>query len=139
MIRFEIPRVPPSPNELRRKYRNPHAYKRLREIWELEVFVNAPKGLPKARPPGPVRRFIPPEGKQVVRIHQRRKRLFDLDNMLYGSMKPVLDALVNVGLILDDSTQHIDLKATQGKCGRLRPSTVIEIEPEGEGDGDKGK
>jgi hypothetical protein len=31
MMRITIPLLPPSPNELRRRYRNPHVYK-LREL-----------------------------------------------------------------------------------------------------------
>src|SRR6516164_953856 len=29
--------VPPSPNELRRKYRHPHAYRRLRDTWQQAI------------------------------------------------------------------------------------------------------
>ena len=131
MIRIEIPRVPPSPNE--KKYRHFRAKRRLLHLWMEEFSVCAPRGLPKdpAFPDHPdmLRRFLPPEGKQIVRIHQLRKRELDKDN-LYASVTPLANALRYVGLILDDSPQHIDLRATQGKCGRLRPSTTIEIEPE---------
>ena len=125
MIRINIPRVPPSPNE--KKYRHFRAKKELRELWEVELWVNAPKGIPKAHYELRADKFIPPEGKQIVRIHQLRKKELDKDN-LYASVTPVINAMRFVGLILDDSPQHIELKATQGKCGRLRPSTVIEIE-----------
>ena len=131
MIRLEIPRVPASPNKFRRKY-SFYDYKRERETWEQEVWVNAPKGLTKTRVPGPgpLRRFVPLPGKQRVTIHQWRKRLLDEDN-LTGSLKPVLDALVNVGILQDDSPKHIILgKPSQTRCKSLRQCTVIEIEPE---------
>ena len=39
MIQLTIDDVPPSPNELRREYRHPHAYKRLREAWEWMILA----------------------------------------------------------------------------------------------------
>src|SRR5215469_15577568 len=94
--------VPPSPNELRRKYRNPHAYKRLRQAWETAIIYMTP----------PHDRKFVKESAQISRmmiqlvIHNSRE--YDPDN-LQGCQKPVLDALKNLGYIRDDSERWLEL------------------------------
>jgi len=109
-----IPAVPPSPNELRRKYRHPHAYKKLRQQWEHDLFY----GMSCARH----RQELVDQAKsfQQMRVHVTvyHSRLYDSDN-LAGSQKPILDALKNLGFIADDSPARLDL---------LTPSQIISDE-----------
>ncbi len=62
--------------------------------------------------------------RRVVRIHQIRKRLMDVDN-LYASCKPILDGLKRWRLIRDDAPGWIDLTCTQ-EVGR-EVKTIIEV------------
>lgn len=125
-IIIEIPRVPPSLNDLRgRKYRNPHDYKRLRELWAMELAVKFSASERRKLFEASRDRVI--NGKKVaVTIIARRKRLLDQDN-LAGGVKPVLDAMKEF-LIFDDSPKHIDLKVEQVKCGSARQCTVISVD-----------
>lgn len=66
----------------------------------------------------------PPTLRQLVYIHQIRKRKMDPDNLV-ASCKPILDALVHCGLIKDDKSECIDLECTQD-IGR-EPKTIIGI------------
>ena len=53
----------------------------------------------------------------------------DPDN-LAGGLKPVLDAMVSLGLLLDDSPRWLELHVGQSKPGKGEPPhTVITIEP----------
>jgi hypothetical protein len=111
-IIVEIPRVPSSPNYLRGKHwRVRH---RETQIWKEEVYF-AVRGM---RPEKPY-----PKAK--VTIDRRSLRKLDEDN-LYGAIKPVLDALRYSHILLDDSTEHIQLTVTQS---RGEPLTRIEVQP----------
>ena len=51
----------------------------------------------------------------------------DVDN-LYASAKPILDALVDCNIIVNDSPEHIlNLDVESFSCGRLNQRTVITI------------
>lgn len=122
-----VPMVPPSVNELRRKYRNPHVYRRLREDWEMAI-------LAAAKPP--VRRLLKdfamdhPMFVRITIFHYATVRR-DADN-LAGCQKPILDALHNLQFIHDDSRQWLELGepvefiTTDRK---METKTVIEISP----------
>lgn len=68
-----------------------------------------------------------PRGRQIVYISQMRPRLFKDEDNLYGSCKPILDALVHWKLIKDDSTKYIELRPLQQK-GKQK-ITIIVIQP----------
>jgi len=68
-----------------------------------------------------------PEGVMAyVYIRQNRKRLLDRDNA-WASLKPVIDALVNAEILIDDDEEHALISMAQKKCGTDKPSTIIEI------------
>ena len=68
-----------------------------------------------------------PEGvRAYVTIYQYRKRLLDHDNA-WSSLKPCIDALVKVGIILDDDEESALFKMEQFKCGTQSPYTLIEV------------
>jgi hypothetical protein len=126
-ITITVPLVPPSPNVLKRKYRNPHAYKRLRDTWESMIFYCTPLA---------ERTLLTgwaasAQYKIRIRItmhHVGSAR--DPDN-LPGSQKIVLDALKNQHFLHDDSGEWIDLlKPGEEPCNSPKEQrTVIEIEP----------
>ncbi len=122
---IEIPRVPPSLNDLRgRKYRNYHDYKRLRELWATELAVKFTATERHRLFEQSITRVA--DGKRIgVHILARRKRLLDSDNLV-GGVKPVLDAMKEF-LIFDDSPKYIDLVVEQAKCGSARQCTVITL------------
>ena len=112
--------VPPSANSLRRKYRNPHVYARLRDSWGWSLAAAAS---PNERS---FLKGIPATGKRVrIVICLTHRQLFDRDN-LWSAVKPVLDSLVALQWIRDDSEDAIELQVTQIK-GEL-PKTTIRME-----------
>jgi len=112
--------TPPSGNSLRRKYRNPHVYARLRDSWGWSLAAAAS---PNERS---FLKGIPATGKRVrVIISVQHRQLLDPDN-LYAAVKPILDSLVGLGWLRDDSEEHIELQAVQIK-GEVA-KTVIRME-----------
>ena len=53
--------------------------------------------------------------KYIIMIISYRKRLLDKDN-LYGGCKQLIDAIIDEGLIYDDSPKYLDLKVEQFKA-----------------------
>lgn len=121
-MKITIPMVPPSPNELRRKYRNPFAYKRLREAWENSIAYGVDNGREK--------QFLEVQGRGRVRVKITvfNSRMYDQDN-LTGSIKPILDALKNIHFLKDDNAEWLELLPVQQyHAKRQQEQTVIEIE-----------
>ena len=66
--------------------------------------------------------------KRSVTIERHAPRMLDHDNAWAG-VKPILDALVTLGLLVDDAPKWCDLHVSQHKTGRGEPPhTVIVIE-----------
>jgi hypothetical protein len=121
---IEVPRATPSANQLRRKYRNSFAYKRLQETWQTEI---ACKIRPAHR--AVIERFVVKEKpKMRVVIQLIKPRLYDHDNFV-GGCKPIIDSLRKLGLIHNDSPHWLDLQVEQIQRSRMRPVTRIEISP----------
>ena len=119
-VSIEIPMIPPSPNVLRRKYRHFAVYKKLRDEWQKALI-----GFLHPHSRYVLREAAQTNGQAKVFVTVFHKRMFDVDNLV-GSMKPILDALVNVGFLRDDDPKHISLHVTQEKA--KEPKTVIGIE-----------
>jgi len=63
----------------------------------------------------------------TLEIHSRRTRLLDPDNT-FASAKPLIDALVEIGLLPDDGPEDITLKVTQEKVAhRAEEGTAVKI------------
>lgn len=122
---IEVPLVAPSTNVLRRKYRNPHAYRCLRENWENFLFYFKPHAYRNDSPQRMIREAAERARIRVqVTVYHTKK--YDRDN-LWGSQKPVLDALRNIGFIKDDSDDWIELLMPQQVIGKER-KTVVTLE-----------
>lgn len=115
MITLEIPRIPASPNEMRRFHWR-HRY-RHDQIWKQEIGY----AVVSKRPAVPF-----PRAK--VTIDRRSRGSLDPDNLV-SSMKPVIDALRHSRIIENDTADHIQLTVTQSRDARLPPRTLIEITP----------
>jgi Holliday junction resolvase RusA-like endonuclease len=113
--------VPPSPNELRRKYRNPHVYAKLRDTWQQAIFILTPPD---------ERKYLQTNSavyRMIVRMIFYNSREYDPDNMA-GSQKPILDALQNLGYIHNDSQQWLFLLSpTWSPAPRKFSRTEIDI------------
>lgn len=116
--------VPPSPNELWRKYRHPHAYRRLRDSWRQAIVgMTWPSDRTTLRNSGQ-------KSRMTVQLTIHNSRRYDEDN-LQGCQKPVLDALKNLGYIHDDSPQWLSLLSPiYLPSTRKAKRTEIQIFPE---------
>ena len=112
--------VPRSANLLRRKYRNPHAYARMRDEWSWNLMAAATLNERHA-----LKQFPKTMKRTKIDIHVQHSRLFDRDN-LWASVKPILDSMKNLHWITDDSDEEIELQVTQGKA--QPDKTVIKLE-----------
>jgi hypothetical protein len=117
-----IPDIPPSPNELRRKYRTPWAYKGLRETFEYALLCSV-----GAHHRSFLKLQARKSGKLWVQMTLHHVGTYDDDN-LAASQKPVLDALVNIGFLAGDSPDKLQLlPAAQVKSTRKEQKLVVKI------------
>lgn len=105
---IQVREVPPSPNVIKRKYRDPHVYKRLRQNWETLLSYAVRSSQERQHWQNTVK------GGERIRLEVRlyHKKLYDADNLV-GSMKVVIDALKNVGYIQDDDADHFELGSVE--------------------------
>lgn len=112
-----LPGILPSANVLKRKFRNPHAYKRLRDSWQRMCW-----GLIQ----GQDRQWLLVQSalrtKMRVDVTLQHSRAYDPDNLV-ASVKPILDGLVNLGFLAADDPEHLELHVTQLKI-RQNETTV---------------
>ena len=115
--------VPPSPNELRRTYRNPFKYKKLREAWEHSLAYAVPSAAEQF-----ALRKQAEKGRVRLKVTVFNSREYDPDNLV-GCLKPVLDALKNVRFLRDDSREWLELlPVEQYRATRAQAQTVIDLE-----------
>jgi hypothetical protein len=116
-MRYElrIPETAPSPNCYVRAHWS--VYSKIKQHWYwLILEALQASGKPRERL----------EKARVTIVRYGRNKL-DRDN-LYGSTKPIADALIVNGFIRDDSEDHIDLQVRQGTLPKgALPCTLIEI------------
>ena len=74
-----------------------------------------------------------PTGVTKLRIEVYRSRFQDKDNM-YGSVKPLVDAVKKLGWLEDDDPGHVDLKVEEIKSKRVNQRTEIFLDGETEED-----
>lgn len=65
-------------------------------------------------------------GKRRVTITRHSSRLLDVDNLV-GGCKPVIDAMVKLGWLVDDSPEHVVVTYHQAKSTRKMARTEIEV------------
>jgi hypothetical protein len=94
-----IGELTPSQNVLARKYKNRYAYKKLRDRlqqWLMVEMVN--------------QRIAAATGKRrlvITRFVRSKRYLLDRGNLV-GGCKPLLDAAIRQGLIIDDREEWLD-------------------------------
>lgn len=107
---------PPGLNSARGLLRR-HWTKRGRDRDSLLLLLRAPGPLPSVG--GPAR---------VAYSRTYARAPLDPDN-LAASAKPILDALVRLGVLVDDSPAYLELAPEQERRGRGGPRYVLEISP----------
>jgi hypothetical protein len=123
MLRIEIPRKMFTNNEIKRWYNNPRGrftgakmYASWKETLKEEIFFAVPShcniGAPRVK-----------KGVKVLYITKKKQ---DKDNF-YASLKPLLDSMVDLELIRDDSEEWITLIATQKVDTKEAYKIVIEV------------
>ena len=129
-MKLEVPMVPPSGDELRRKYRTVFAYRDLRMAWEKALLICCGSAI--------TRKYLQCQAleahcayeKLKVAVTIYRAKILDDDNCVAG-LKPCLDSLEENGFIYSDEPKDIELPRPQQIIEpkrRLR-RTVIEITP----------
>jgi hypothetical protein len=115
-----IDRDPPSQNTLPAKGRHgsSFAYARERDLWVMLFMV-------AARSAG-VPRVAAPRRVTFTRRYSGRKQLRDHANVI-GGMKPVVDAMVRAGLLVDDSPEWFEAYYRQERAAH-GGGTVILLE-----------
>lgn len=117
MIRLVLSSIPPSLNQYLRMHWAVKRKLRVKYHWELLscLSVMSWEQKPKQKTP-----------KASVKISVFRPRRLDQDN-LTGGLKPLIDAMRDVGLIRDDSPRWLDLIVRQEKDS-ITPRVEIEVE-----------
>ena len=71
-----------------------------------------------------------PARVHVTRVLGKGQRLMDVDSLLRGNFKEILDSIVATGLIPDDGPAHVqEVTATQDATRRSEgPMTIVELE-----------
>lgn len=109
LIKLIVWQVPKSLNGLLRMYKYPWKYAKYRDDWGWVLKAAASPNERSAL--GQMAK----SGKRMkVNISMQHTRLYDRDN-LYGSVKPVVDSLVELGWLVGDSDKRVDLAVTQVK------------------------
>jgi len=71
----------------------------------------------------------PVTGQARLRITVYRSRFQDKDNM-YGSVKPIVDAINKLGWLVDDNPEYLDLKVQEIKSKRVDQRTEVSLSVE---------
>lgn len=119
MIELTVPLRTPSGNNLSGYHWSKRV--RLRQDWQLmlRVALNAQRHFGELRL-ARVKLEVVRHAAVLIRDH---------DNLVAG-LKPVLDAMVQVGLLVDDGREVIaQLEVRQAKCARKLEHTTLRIEP----------
>lgn|SRR5690606_21809401 len=113
MIEIEVPGVPPSLNMMRNMHY--HEWNREKQLWANIIALKAPR-----RPNKPFEKAV-----VTLTYHFKDRRRRDPDNY---SGKFLLDPLVDLGFLVDDSFDHVELRHRKGGVDKHNPRTIIRIE-----------
>lgn len=128
-VRFDIPLVPPSLNELKKgmtsQVRN-GKYKRIREAWEWALAYGIEREQAAQMKEWALSKV--PVTVDVTIVSGRRNEM-DEDNT-YGGFKPCLDAMKRCGYLWDDSRKWVTVRFEQVYAKDPRTHrTVFAVEP----------
>lgn len=117
MIKLVLEQITPSNNKLLRMHYRER--RRLKEsyMWELLVAMNENNVTPDEVVAG---------DRKKLMIISYRKKLLDPDNFI-GGLKLLIDGLVDMRLIHDDSPEYLELQEAGQKIDLKNPRTEIYI------------
>lgn len=121
--KIDIPRVTPSLNQWQRLHWRRRSALRRRFGEDLLVAMQARRRLERHR----LARLKKTESPLRVTIVRHGKRLLDPDNLV-GGAKPLIDAMRDLGLIVDDDPAHLELTVKQQKAKEPKMLVLIETE-----------
>jgi crossover junction endodeoxyribonuclease RusA len=116
VIRITIPGIPPTLNELKRMHYLEWARQKM--LWGKTVGWEVKRQ--KVRPPEPFLKAI-----VTLNYYFKSRRRTDPDN---NTGKFLLDGLVESGILVDDSFDHIELNIRKGGVDKHNPRVEIMIE-----------
>jgi len=117
-VHIAVPRILPTWNELLSgKYMNPHAYRRLRDGWQSDMYH-----LIGHRDRAWLEAMAALKKKMRVEVHSERRRRVDPDNL---SVKVLLDALKRNKFIHDDGEKYCEHVVTQSKGPTIETRITI--------------
>ena len=111
-----IPIEPPSQNCLHNKGGRRWAYRKLRDQYteSVHTYLSAPKATRMRR-------------VRITRLWGKKKRAYDHGNLI-GGCKPLLDALVIAGLLVDDSPKYVEAYYYQEKSPNDKGGVRVVLE-----------
>lgn len=102
----------------------PQAYRKLRQQWEHDLYY----GVDGATRRDQWKRAVSGNVRVTLSATLYHKKPYDPDN-LPGSLKPVLDALVNIGYLKNDSSKELALgEIRQVVSSDLKTTIVLSTE-----------
>ncbi len=106
-LTITVPMLHPGLNQLRKKFKDPMAYKRLRDSWQRTIYY-----LIDSNPRSWLEAMARLDKKMHVSILLQHKKLYDKDNI---SVKVILDSLVRLKMLANDDAEHLELSVDQEK------------------------
>jgi hypothetical protein len=118
-VLITVPMIPPSGNALRRRFRSPFEYKRLREGWQHTIW---------AMIQGRDKRWLEETAKAGTKMFAGitiyHRKAYDMDNA-HAGIKPILDSFVRLGYLAGDDHDHLQVQIEQVKS--VQGQTTINI------------
>lgn len=120
-VTIVCPMVPPGGNQMRRKYRDHHAYARLRESWQRTIWALV-QGRDKV--------WLESMAKIGKTMHMfitvEHMGVYDRDN-LFAGVKAIPDSFVRLKFLAGDDEARLKLHVDQNK-GRMNETTICVAE-----------
>ena len=122
-VHIPLPGIPPNITN-RRIYKNPHAYKEMRDSFRHTLYY-----LVTGRDRAWLQAMAKLKKRMRLDVTLMHKKLYDVDAK-YTCMKPILDSLVTLGFLAGDTEELLQLNVTQEKINANETILVIQAAPE---------
>lgn len=119
---FAIPGRLDGLNDYVRAAHNPHLRAEMKRRNEAKVKEAAARMAPMSAPVEVRVTYY------EAKVHGTRQRVRDLDNVLGGGNKFILDALVSMGIIPNDDAASLPRIVAEGRLATGEPRIIVELE-----------